>query len=48
MYIVARNEIIKCVLVLLGLNVEWKARFSNNTDEAFKVKRINVELIIVL
>ena len=45
---VARKEIIKCVFVLLVLNVEQKARFCNNTDKAYKVKSLNVELIIVL
>ena len=45
---VVRKEIIKCVLALLGLNVERKARFCNNSDEAFKGKRLYVELIIVL
>ena len=43
----ARKEIIKCVLVLLGLNVEQKAPFCN-TDEAYKMKRLYFELIIVL
>ena len=44
---VTRKEIIKFVLVLLTLNVERKAQFCNNTDEAYKVKRLYVELIIV-
>ena len=44
----ARREIIKCVLILLGLNVERKERFCIITDEAFKVKRLYVKLIIVL
>ena len=46
----ARKEIIKYVLyiVLLGLNVERKARFCNNTDKAYNVKCLNVELIEVL
>ena len=43
-----KKEIKKCVLVLLGLNVEQKARFCNNTGKAYKVKCLNVELIIVL
>ena len=43
-----REEIIKCVLVLLRLNVERKIRFCNDTDEAYKVKRLNVEPITVL
>ena len=45
---VTRKEIIKCVLVLLGLNVKRKARFCNNTDEAYKVKHLFFQLIIVL
>ena len=32
---VARKEFIKMCLVLLGLNVEEKARVCNNTDEAY-------------
>ena len=47
-FTVARKEIIKSVLVLHGLNVEWKARFCNKTDEAYKLKRLYGELIIVL
>ena len=43
----ARKEIIKCVLVLLGLNIEQEAQFCNNTDDAYKVKRLFVEFIIV-
>ena len=45
---VAREKIMKCVLVFLGLNVQRKAQFCNNTDEAYKLKRSYVELIIVL
>ena len=45
---VARKEIIKCVLVLLGfLNVERKARFCVITDEAYKVKSLYVKSIVV-
>ena len=45
---IARKEIIKCVLVLLGLNVERKAGSCNNTGEVYKVKPLYVELVIVL
>ena len=43
-----KKEIIKFAQVFLGLNVEWKPQFCNNTDKAYKVKRLNFDLIIVL
>ena len=46
---VARKEILKCVLVLLGfLNVDRKARFCIITDEVYKAKHLYIKSLVVL